>query len=157
MGCINSKSSAVDDSREGLTKELKSSSKRISEMKVSGLNNKKRVEGIWEKDKNFDDIDMEISLIYKEDNVSIRLNDDQNGKEKMGKPELNVIGYPGVGRVPKASVGEQAAAGWPTWLSSVAGEAIKGWIPRSANTFERFDKVSYHLVLHCIIVELLSN
>lgn len=118
----------MDDSREGLTKELKSSSKRVSvsEMKVSGLNNKKRVEGVWEKDKNFDGIDM-------------KLYDDQ--KEKMEKPELNVVGYPGVGRVPKASVGEQVAAGWPTWLSSVAGEAIKGWIPRSANTFERFNKI----------------
>ncbi|TKY48869.1 serine/threonine-protein kinase [Spatholobus suberectus] len=33
MGCITSKSAAVDDSREGVTRELTSSSKRVSEMK----------------------------------------------------------------------------------------------------------------------------
>ncbi|XP_061352156.1 probable serine/threonine-protein kinase At1g54610 isoform X2 [Gastrolobium bilobum] len=141
MGCITSKSSAVEDSREGLTKELTSSSKRTSEMNVSRLNSKKRVDGVWGKDKFLDGVDMKVSLIDKKGNGSVRLYDDQNGKKKMEKPELSVLDYPGLGRVPKASEGEQVAAGWPTWLSSVAGEAIQGWIPRSANTFERFYKI----------------
>lgn len=159
MGCITSKSSAVDDSREGLTNDLTSSSKRTSEMKVSRLNTKKRVEGVWKKDKSFDgveSIDMKVSLIDKEGNGSVWLCDDQNGKKKMEKPELTVIDYLGLGRLPKNSEGEQVAAGWPSWLSSIAGEAIRGWIPRSANSFERFDKVSYRLVLSvygCIIVQ----
>ncbi|KAD4178655.1 hypothetical protein E3N88_27246 [Mikania micrantha] len=38
--------------------------------------------------------------------------------------------------------GEQVAAGWPTWLSAVAGEAINGWIPRRADTFEKIDKAT---------------
>ncbi len=38
--------------------------------------------------------------------------------------------------------GEQVAAGWPAWLSAVAGDAIKGWIPRHAASFEKLDKVS---------------
>ncbi|XP_076952475.1 putative serine/threonine-protein kinase At1g54610 [Bidens hawaiensis] len=37
--------------------------------------------------------------------------------------------------------GEQVAAGWPAWLSAVAGEAINGWIPRRANTFEKINKI----------------
>ncbi|CAL1397115.1 unnamed protein product [Linum trigynum] len=37
--------------------------------------------------------------------------------------------------------GEQVAAGWPSWLSAVAGEAINGWIPRRADTFEKLDKI----------------
>lgn len=37
--------------------------------------------------------------------------------------------------------GEQVAAGWPSWLSAVAGEAINGWIPRRADSFEKLDKV----------------
>ncbi len=37
---------------------------------------------------------------------------------------------------------EQVAAGWPGWLSAVAGEALKGWIPRHAASFEKLDKVS---------------
>lgn len=31
--------------------------------------------------------------------------------------------------------------GWPSWLSEVAGHAIKDWKPRRANTFEKLDKV----------------
>lgn len=31
--------------------------------------------------------------------------------------------------------------GWPSWLSAVAGDAIQGWIPRRADTFEKLDKV----------------
>ncbi|KAH9305463.1 hypothetical protein KI387_009867 [Taxus chinensis] len=43
--------------------------------------------------------------------------------------------------VPRHSEGEQVAAGWPAWLSAVAGEAIKGWIPRRADTFQKLDKI----------------
>ena len=48
--------------------------------------------------------------------------------------------------------GEQVAAGWPSWLSAVAGEAINGWTPRRADTFEKLDKASSSCVLiycHC--------
>nr|GMC76139.1 probable serine/threonine-protein kinase At1g54610 [Ipomoea batatas] len=31
--------------------------------------------------------------------------------------------------------------GWPLWLVDVAGDAIKDWTPRRANTFEKLDKV----------------
>lgn len=37
--------------------------------------------------------------------------------------------------------GEQVAAGWPSWLSAVAAEAINGWVPRGADTFHKLDKV----------------
>lgn len=36
---------------------------------------------------------------------------------------------------------EQTAAGWPSWLSTVAGEAIQGWIPLKADCFEKLEKV----------------
>lgn len=36
---------------------------------------------------------------------------------------------------------EQAAAGWPSWLSSAAGEAIQGWVPLRADSFEKLEKV----------------
>ncbi|KAK7374541.1 hypothetical protein VNO80_07971 [Phaseolus coccineus] len=36
---------------------------------------------------------------------------------------------------------EQNAAGWPPWLTSVAGEAIQGWVPLKADSFERLDKI----------------
>ncbi|MCD9642267.1 Cyclin-dependent kinase 12 [Datura stramonium] len=37
--------------------------------------------------------------------------------------------------------GELIAAGWPSSLAAVAGEAINGWIPRKADTFEKLDKI----------------
>uniref|UniRef100_A0A1D1XQR9 [RNA-polymerase]-subunit kinase n=1 Tax=Anthurium amnicola TaxID=1678845 RepID=A0A1D1XQR9_9ARAE len=45
------------------------------------------------------------------------------------------------GGVPKAMEGEQVAAGWPAWLAAVAGEAIRGWVPRRADSFEKLDKI----------------
>lgn len=36
---------------------------------------------------------------------------------------------------------EQVAAGWPAWLSAVAGEAIHGWVPLQAESFEKLEKV----------------
>ncbi|KAK8958803.1 putative serine/threonine-protein kinase [Platanthera guangdongensis] len=45
------------------------------------------------------------------------------------------------GSIPGQSVGDQVAAGWPQWLSEVAGEAINGWTPRRADTFEKLAKI----------------
>ncbi|KAG5520353.1 hypothetical protein RHGRI_033056 [Rhododendron griersonianum] len=43
--------------------------------------------------------------------------------------------------IPRGTEGEQIAAGWPSWLTSVAGEAIQGWVPRSADSFEKLNKI----------------
>lgn len=43
--------------------------------------------------------------------------------------------------IPKHLEGEQVAAGWPSWLSSLAGDALVGWIPRKADAFEKLSKV----------------
>ncbi|XP_076898543.1 putative serine/threonine-protein kinase At1g54610 [Bidens hawaiensis] len=37
--------------------------------------------------------------------------------------------------------GLTAAPEWPSWLSDVAGDAIKDWTPRRANSFEKIDKI----------------
>ena len=42
---------------------------------------------------------------------------------------------------PRGAEGELVAAGWPSWLASVAGEAAKGWLPRRMESFEKLDKV----------------
>nr|CAB3471836.1 unnamed protein product [Digitaria exilis] len=36
---------------------------------------------------------------------------------------------------------EQVAAGWPPWLVAVAPEAVRGWVPRRAESFEKLDKI----------------
>ncbi|KAK7284043.1 hypothetical protein RIF29_13794 [Crotalaria pallida] len=51
---------------------------------------------------------------------------------------------PNISRVYSVTRGERGAqvlAGWPSWLTAVAGEAISGWIPRRADSFEKLDKI----------------
>ncbi|RZC91066.1 hypothetical protein C5167_028900 [Papaver somniferum] len=44
--------------------------------------------------------------------------------------------------LPNNLQGEQVAAGWPIWLVSVASEAIHGWTPIPAHTFEKLHQIS---------------
>ncbi|XP_022738163.1 protein IMPAIRED IN BABA-INDUCED STERILITY 1-like [Durio zibethinus] len=46
-----------------------------------------------------------------------------------------------LGNLQKYIEGEQVAAGWPAWLSAVAGEAIHGWVPLKADSFEKLEKI----------------
>lgn len=46
-----------------------------------------------------------------------------------------------LGNIYRYIEGEQAAAGWPTWLSNVAKEAIHGWVPLKAESYEKLEKV----------------
>ncbi|XVF11867.1 hypothetical protein REPUB_Repub08aG0064300 [Reevesia pubescens] len=46
-----------------------------------------------------------------------------------------------LGNLQKYIEGEHVAAGWPAWLSAVAGEAIHGWVPLKADSFEKLDKI----------------
>lgn len=53
-------------------------------------------------------------------------------------------GQPRMSRIINATGGERGAqvvAGWPSWLAAVAGEAINGWIPRKAESFEKLEKI----------------
>ncbi|XP_076919771.1 putative serine/threonine-protein kinase At1g09600 [Bidens hawaiensis] len=58
--------------------------------------------------------------------------DNYNNKKKK-KEVIEVI--------PKAVQGQLVVAGWPSWLAAVAGEAIRGWLPRRPDTFEKLDMI----------------
>lgn len=51
-------------------------------------------------------------------------------------------------RKPRLDPYAKTEQGWPTWLMSVAGEAIQDWSPRRANTFEKLAKVLAALKLN---------
>ncbi|XP_074355627.1 putative serine/threonine-protein kinase At1g09600 isoform X1 [Apium graveolens] len=51
------------------------------------------------------------------------------------------VQYPSSGGIPRAKQGEQVAAEWPSWLTQVVGEAIKGWIPRRMDSFRNLVKI----------------
>lgn len=48
----------------------------------------------------------------------------------------------GVSQNGRMTEAELAAAGWPSWLTAVAADAIDGWVPLKAEAYERLDKVT---------------
>ncbi|GKD13144.1 mitogen-activated protein kinase, conserved site-containing protein, partial [Tanacetum coccineum] len=46
---------------------------------------------------------------------------------------------------PDNILGELVAVGWPSWLAAVAGEALKGWLPRRADTFLNLGEASHFI------------
>ncbi|XP_019166837.1 PREDICTED: probable serine/threonine-protein kinase At1g54610 [Ipomoea nil] len=46
-----------------------------------------------------------------------------------------------LGNIQNYAEAEQVAAGWPAWLSAVAGEAIHGLVPLRADSFQTLEKI----------------
>eukprot|EP00257_Ricinus_communis_P023483 XP_015583478.1 probable serine/threonine-protein kinase At1g54610 isoform X1 [Ricinus communis] len=139
MGCVCCKPSAIEDSKDSPGERL--SSKASSDLRVSRATSSRREEAYRVKDR-YDSNDGRAMLIDKHSNGSVRLHGGENADRKREKMEYAVAQpHPGKGTVPKAIEGEQVAAGWPSWLAGVAAEAIKGWLPRRADSFEKLDKI----------------
>lgn len=138
MGCVWVKpSSAVKDGEESPRQmELR---RKTSELRVARGVSSRRNESFSLKE-NLESGEVKIGLIDKKVSGSRRVRDDYFEKKKKGSCE-DLSNFPSLGILPRAVEGEQVAAGWPSWLVAVAGEAIKGWIPRKADTFEKLDKV----------------
>ncbi|XP_057507087.1 probable serine/threonine-protein kinase At1g54610 isoform X1 [Actinidia eriantha] len=138
MGCICGKaSSAIEDSRE--SPRERQSNKESSELSVPRVNSSKREESFRVKER-LDGGDRIVGSIDEKLNDSKHMRDDRV-KKKRANSEVVVPDYLPIESIPKAMKGEQVAAGWPSWLAAVAGEAINGWVPRCANTFKKLDKI----------------
>ncbi|KAL4585260.1 hypothetical protein LXL04_009876 [Taraxacum kok-saghyz] len=133
MGGICGKPAAVDDGRASLSSRDRVPSKASSESRGS---RSKRVESFRVKNRG----DVRTGSIDKRLNSSRRVRDDHYEK-KRDVSEVFIANIPGIGTIPKAIEGEQVVAGWPSWLAAVAGEAINGWLPRRADTFEKLEKI----------------
>lgn len=134
MGCLCCKPSAIEESRESPRERVPCK---------ASVPNGRREEAYRAKDP-LECNDVKTMLIDKQANGSVRL---QNGKSdrrsEKGEYIVTTTYHPGMGTLPKATEGEQVAAGWPSWLAAVAGEAIRGWVPRRADSFEKLDKVCF--------------
>lgn len=135
MGCVCAKASAVKDSEE--SPKQRELIRKTSELRVARAISSKRNESFQLKEHG----DFRIGLIDKKINGSRRVRDDYYEKKIENCEDPS--NFPSMGSLPRALEGEQVAAGWPSWLVMVAGEAIKGWIPRKADTFEKLDKVLF--------------
>ncbi|XWS11028.1 hypothetical protein CRYUN_Cryun38cG0048300 [Craigia yunnanensis] len=137
MGCICCKPSAIEDSKD--SPRERPSSKASSDVRVSRTTSLRREEAYRAKDQ-YDNNEGRTMLVDKQVNGPVRLHG-ENLDRKREKMEYVVSQHPGMGSFPKATEGEQVAAGWPAWLAAVAGEAIRGWVPRRADSFEKLDKI----------------
>ncbi|KAA8545445.1 hypothetical protein F0562_020229 [Nyssa sinensis] len=150
MGCICSKGASENHGRE---KQTKKSSKRF-------VASSRREEVVVEVDNGGNDATTRlISAAPTEENVGSTPTVWHEGEkkamviEKSTKPQIHrcsttdvevIGGEPQISRVlniHNGVDGAQVAAGWPSWLAAVAGEAIKGWVPRKADSFEKLDKI----------------
>ncbi|PIA35270.1 hypothetical protein AQUCO_03600144v1 [Aquilegia coerulea] len=138
MGCNCFKASAIDDSRESPRDRL--SSKASSDLRVSRVASSRREEVVRLKERP-SSRDGRVMLIDRQTNGSTRVQTENFERKREKAAEYIIAHHPGIATVPKAAEGEHVAAGWPSWLAAVAGEAIRGWIPRRADSFEKLDKI----------------
>lgn len=155
MGCVWCKPSAIEDSKDSPRERF--SSKSSSEFRVSRpLASFRREETVVRTKERSDVVSVRPMLSSnsnKQANVSMHLRG-ENLSRREKKIENVATSHLGIGiSIGKATQGEYVAAGWPPWLASVAGEAIKGWVPRRADSFEKLDKVSNLL---CFLFSALS-
>lgn len=143
MGCLCCKPSAIEDSKESPRERV--SSKASSDLRAPRAVSSSREEGYRVKDRQ-DSNEGRVILIDKQINGSARLHSEIFERKREKAEYIVMPNHPGSGRVPKASEGEHVAAGWPPWLAAVAGEAIRGWVPRRADSFEKLDKVCLFLL-----------
>ncbi|XP_075476142.1 putative serine/threonine-protein kinase At1g54610 [Primulina tabacum] len=137
MGCVCGKASSVIKDGEESPKQ-RELIRKTSELRVARAISSKREESFRLKE-NLENRSVRIGLIDKKVNGSRRVRDDYYDKKREAPEAVNK--FPLVANIPKAVEGEQVAAGWPSWLVAGAGEALRGWIPRKADTFEKLDKI----------------
>lgn len=87
-------------------------------------------------------LDSRVRLTEFEKLSSKRLSDHHHQIDKELVPR-ELTKNRSVSAVPKETELKQVSAGWPTWLVSVAGEALVDWAPRRASTFEKLEKVKF--------------
>ncbi|XP_010500934.1 PREDICTED: probable serine/threonine-protein kinase At1g54610 [Camelina sativa] len=141
MGCVCGKPSAIEDSKDSPRERF--SSKSSSEFRVSRpVTSSRREETLRIKERS-DVVSVRPVLSNnKQANVSLNLRGENLSRRE--KKIENVAATSPLAMsitIAKATEGEYVAAGWPPWLASVAGEAIKGWVPRRADSFEKLDKI----------------
>jgi cyclin-dependent kinase 12/13 len=96
----------------------------------------------------------EVELEYEVQNGVNEKEDEKRRRQRARRERRrqSLKPNPRLSNPPNNIYGEQVAAGWPSWLSKVAGEAIHGLTPRRADSFHKLDKVC-----QCLAMLLLSS
>ncbi|KAJ9683731.1 hypothetical protein PVL29_019347 [Vitis rotundifolia] len=147
MGCISSKQAVSASPDFDISEAIEDdwsviSASSIKQRRGSGgasvkKANKVRKERKEEKEEKEKDKDKESEEEEEErkDNEGLELQRSKKGSVN-GKSTFSVR----FGNLHKVEA-EQIIAGWPSWLSAAAGEAIHGWLPLRADSFEKLEKI----------------
>lgn len=125
MGCVFGRevsSGIVSESKEVSNLSVESSSKKVENVSV------KKIDG--------DVVEVQNDESRKKEEEKV-----VDGEKKPRGERRRSKSNPRLSNLPKHLRGEQVAAGWPPWLTAVCGEALNGWIPRRADSFEKIDKI----------------
>ncbi|KAJ9159038.1 hypothetical protein P3X46_024569 [Hevea brasiliensis] len=135
MGCICSKGTRANDyvQNNAPSKETTKSSKR-------SVSSSKRDEAVVEVEGSGNDATAGLISNQPRNNNggSTSVSSDEDKKKSTNASDQKVSRLLSLTNGEK---GAQVIAGWPSWLTAVAGEAINGWVPRRADSFEKLDKV----------------
>ncbi|KAL1209290.1 putative serine/threonine-protein kinase [Cardamine amara subsp. amara] len=157
MGCICSKGTRTNDDyietnhvsngKENLKASKKQSSSLNLDSEEIDVNGNEATLRLIPNDTDNTISDDEEEEEEKKKKERLEMKCDESVLEKGNVLELgDNVGplQPRMSRIGSVSNGDRAAkviAGWPSWLVSVAGEAINGWIPRSADSFEKLEMI----------------
>ncbi|CAM8995760.1 unnamed protein product [Rhodiola kirilowii] len=106
----------------------------------SKLNSSAREEGVFLK-QEVASTDAQAGLIDDKFNSSSKKRSYDDGNIPIEKLEAAPTNSLSKRVVPKGIDGERVAAEWPLWLVEAAPEAVHGWVPRRADTFEKLAKI----------------
>lgn len=81
---------------------------------------------------------------WKRPPADVQVNGAAEQEPRSGGVRTEGEAKPRIRDVPNGVQGEHVAAGWPRWLTEVAAEAVRGWQPRRAESFEKLDKVCHY-------------
>ncbi|GMP30651.1 hypothetical protein CsSME_00005222 [Camellia sinensis var. sinensis] len=126
MGCVSSKKARSPDS------DSTSAANARRNVSVSYFDSARAGFGELEKIKEEPEKENEEELVDRGGKIPI------SKSTKKGNSDKKAVFSLRFGRYTEA---EHVAAGWPSWLSAVAGDAINGWLPLRSDSFEKLDKI----------------
>ncbi|KAF8091093.1 hypothetical protein N665_0453s0001 [Sinapis alba] len=136
MGCVWCKPSAIEDSKDSPRERF--SNKSSSEYTLSRpVASSRREEPLRTKERP------DVVSVVRPKQAIVSRGESLSSRREKKIENVAASNFPMGITIAKGVEGEYVAAGWPPWLASVAGEAIKGWVPRRADSFEKLDKVIF--------------
>lgn len=145
MGCVLSRpgsSGLVSESREEASTRIESNRKEVNNVSVTTTESTSVVAVVASAGEE-----------VRNGEAIVKDHKEENGDTKERKPKRSTTKPdPRLSNPPKNLLGEQVAAGWPPWLTEVCGEALNGWLPRKADSFEKIEKVTEKILSFLVCV-----